>query len=356
MNQSKSATSSFAYIPQLDSVRFLAFFLIFIHHTNVAGVPTMSGLQKVGWVGVDIFLCLSAFLLTRLLLIEIQTRNKINLVKFYMRRILRIWPLYFAYLVFIIIISLFVLKTKQNFFRFVTLATFTDNIATAIHGYSPHPATGHLWTISYEEQFYLVLPFVIMFISRATHTTRKTILICITVLGLLSRFIFISWHASHPQIWVLPITHFESVIVGSIMAHYHNQLRNIPVVVLLVTFIASLCGLILTPHVSASNILFFISYSSAGLFSFAVVTLAINNEFNWLKKILLLKPLCYLGKISYGLYIFHLLSLLVVYHLKPTNNYYINNLLGLALCIVGAMLSYEILEKRFLTLKRRNYS
>ena len=356
MNQNRSTAASFPYIPQLDAVRFLAFLLIFIHHTNVAGVSAMSGLQKIGWVGVDVFLCLSAFLLTRLLLIEIQTYNHISLAKFFMRRILRIWPLYFAYLLLMLSISLIVFKTKQDLFRFATLATFTDNIATAVHGYNPQIATGHLWTISYEEQFYLVLPFAIMFISRVTHTARKTILICITVLGLLSRFIFISWHASHPQIWVLPITHFESVIIGSIMAYYHNQLRNIPVAVLLVTFIASLCGLILTPHVSASNILFFISYSSAGLFSFAVVTLAINNEFNWLKKILLLKPLCYLGKISYGLYIFHLLSLLVVYHLKPTNNYYINNLLGLALCIVGAMLSYEILEKRFLTLKRRNYS
>jgi peptidoglycan/LPS O-acetylase OafA/YrhL len=355
MNQSKSPASSFAYIPQLDSVRFLAFILIFIHHTNVAGVAAMSGLQKMGWVGVDIFLCLSAFLLTRLLLIEIQTRNQISLFKFYMRRMLRIWPLYFAYLIFIITISFFVFKPEQNLFRFVTLATFTDNIATAIHGYNPHTATGHLWTISYEEQFYLVLPFIIMFASRLKKATSKAILISIIATGLLSRFLFIHAQASHPAIWVLPVTHFESVIAGTLMAYYYNRLKDIPTILLLAIFAVSLCGIIMTPHVSTSNILFFISYTSAGLFSFSVVTLAINSELKWLQKLLFLKPICYLGKISYGLYIFHLLALLVVYHIRPTDNYYINNLLGLVFCIVSAMMSYEIFEKRFLKLKNSKY-
>jgi peptidoglycan/LPS O-acetylase OafA/YrhL len=355
MNQSKSPASSFAYIPQLDSIRFLAFILIFIHHTNVAGVVAMSGLQKIGWVGVDIFLCLSAFLLTRLLLIELQTHKEISFFQFYMRRILRIWPLYFAYLVFVIIISLFIFKTEQDLFRFVTLATFTDNIATAIHGYNPHEATGHLWTISYEEQFYLVLPFAVIFVSRLNNTTRKVILVSIIATGVLSKFVFIYAHASHPAIWVLPVTHFESVIAGIMMAYYYNRLKDIPSVLLVLIFTASLCGIIMAPHVSMSNILFLISYTSAGLLSFSVVTFAINSQFKTLQKLLLLKPICYLGKISYGLYVFHLLSLLVVYHIKPTDNYYIDNLLGLVLCIISAIVSYEIFEKFFLKLKNRKY-
>jgi peptidoglycan/LPS O-acetylase OafA/YrhL len=151
------------------------------------------------------------------------------------------------------------------------------------------------------------------------------------------------------------VTHFESVIAGIMMAYYYNRLKNIPSLLLIVIFTASLCGIIMAPHVSISNILFLISYTCAGLFSFSVVTLAINSQFKTLQKLLLLKPICYLGKISYGLYIFHLLSLLVVYHVKPTGNYYIDNFLGFVLCVISAMVSYEMFEKIFLKLKNRKY-
>ena len=92
------------YVPQLDGLRFLAFLLVFVHHgphwdavfaPHSTGNRIFSFLESYGWCGVDLFLVLSAYLITSLLLIEYQQEHDISLRGFYLRRILRIWPLYY---------------------------------------------------------------------------------------------------------------------------------------------------------------------------------------------------------------------------------------------------------------------
>src|SRR4051794_25906652 len=86
------------YMPALDGIRFLAFFLVFFHHSSVdgtngelfAGAPlVLLRLRAFGWIGVDVFLCLSGFLIATLLLHEIQATGRLSVSRFYMRRILR---------------------------------------------------------------------------------------------------------------------------------------------------------------------------------------------------------------------------------------------------------------------------
>ena len=92
------------YVPQLDGLRFVAFLLVFVHHgphlsALFAAVPfiarALEFLEHFGWFGVDLFLVLSAYLITSLLLIEYARHHDISLRGFYLRRILRIWPLYY---------------------------------------------------------------------------------------------------------------------------------------------------------------------------------------------------------------------------------------------------------------------
>jgi peptidoglycan/LPS O-acetylase OafA/YrhL len=339
------------YFRELDSIRFLAFLFIFIHHTHRIELPVISGIQRVGWIGVDIFLCLSAFLLTRLLLIESQVTGKIALKKFYVRRILRIWPLYFAYLLLVLSITTVFDIMKESHHRFITLATFTDNIATAVHGYNPLPATSHLWTISYEEQFYLLLPFCVLLLIKLDTKGRVILLGIVTAMSVVARILFMNASEPHfqPAVWVLPITHFESITAGFLLAFFHEKVSG-RLILFGMFSILSFSILLLLPFPENSYLHVFICYPVAAFFSFSVVALAVICNS---KQSFFLAVMRYLGRISYGLYIFHLLCLTLVYHFKPFDNEFYNAFVALITCVILAALSFELFEKRFLKLKHR---
>jgi peptidoglycan/LPS O-acetylase OafA/YrhL len=339
------------YFRELDSIRFLAFLFIFIHHAHGISLPVISGIQRIGWVGVDIFLCLSAFLLTRLLCIELQVTGNIGLRKFYVRRILRIWPLYFAYLFFVLSISISFDIMGESHHRFITLATFTDNIATAVHGYNPLLATSHLWTISYEEQFYLLLPFCVLLLIKLDTTGKVILLGMLAAASVVARIWLMNVWEPHfqPAVWVLPVTHFESIAAGFLLAFYYKKVLG-RFILFGILSILSFSILWLLPYSEDSYLHVFISYPIAAFFSFSLVALGVMcNSRQWV----LLAVTRYLGRISYGLYVFHLFCLTAVYHFKPFGNYFYDTLIALIMCVLFATLSFELFEKRFLKLKRR---
>ena len=131
IHSSKLSKSKTFYVPALDGLRFLAFFLVFIHHTPLFNNFIYVYLNTYGWIGVDIFFALSAFLLSHLLRIEFIQYNHIDKKKFFLRRALRIWPIYFIYLFFS------ELPDKH-------LMLFTSNIYAVVKNVS----VGHIWTIS----------------------------------------------------------------------------------------------------------------------------------------------------------------------------------------------------------------
>ena len=102
--------------------------------------------------------------------------------------------------------------------RAVSLFTFTDNILTAYSGYNPIHLTAHLWTISYEEQFYLVIPVLLLFLFRSSRARVVTCLLASAAVLVVVRAVLIHLlRTPHPAIWVLPVTHFESIILGIVV-------------------------------------------------------------------------------------------------------------------------------------------
>jgi peptidoglycan/LPS O-acetylase OafA/YrhL len=162
------------FFPNLDGLRFLAFFAVFLFHSfytpdaSIAASPIYQvphQLTRVGDLGVNFFFVLSGFLITYLLLSEKQLTGRVVIRAFYMRRILRIWPLYFVvvfigFVVFLWLKACFGLHGLQETARLWYFFTFLVNFNNLYDG-SQTPTLTLLWSVSVEEQFYLVWPLLV---------------------------------------------------------------------------------------------------------------------------------------------------------------------------------------------------
>ena len=166
------------YFPNLNGLRFIAAFLVIIHHTeqiksickidNYWGVIPFIGI--IGKLGVVLFFVLSGFLITFLLLAEENIKKRISIKSFYIRRILRIWPLYYL----IILLGLWILPNvsfftwpgfgkdiiyKHLFLKIILYVIFLPNLVLSLLGIVPYAS--QTWSIGSEEQYYLVWPIIL---------------------------------------------------------------------------------------------------------------------------------------------------------------------------------------------------
>src|ERR1700722_15321252 len=155
------------YRPGLDILRALAFLLVFVAHGLVTELdkPTQLGaIGRAGEFGVCVFFFLSSYLITELLLREKRETSTIHIPAFYVRRILRIWPLYFAMIGVGWLYGLFSPTHTVTLAWGAALMLLFTNWYTVGHGYPPG-FLFPLWSISLEEQFYLVWPWVVTYLS-----------------------------------------------------------------------------------------------------------------------------------------------------------------------------------------------
>lgn len=358
MQQTKEKT----YFPELDGLRFFAFLLVFIHHGPLLGEAVFwRVLRQYGWMGVDLFLCLSAFLFTRLLYTEFQRTGSINIPYFYIRRTLRIWPLYFLFVAGMIVLTYFS-EVEISFWRILGLFTFTDNFFfSSMAAARSVLFTGHLWTISYEEQFYAIIPWALRSLFKLNSRTKAAILAGVFGLGLILRAIFIWLQTPYSAIWSLPFTHFDSILFGLMigLGILDPLLKRIPLSLTAVLGLLSLLGVCLLPNVEMVSWSLMLTYSlvglGMGLIMYVVLQASHHISLRWLSN----KFMTYLGKISYGLYVYHMACLgLFHYFLKiEDSNYWIwvgsYFVLPLVITIAISALSYAVIEKPFLRLKER---
>ena len=350
------------YFPELDGLRFFAFLLVFIHHTELFyTIPQLRFLHDFGWAGVDLFFALSAFLFTKLLLVERQVSGAISFRKFYLRRVFRIWPVYYLYVA--ITLALYIVLhhqflTGENGLRLFGLLTFTDNIFSAISGYNPIPWVGHLWTIGYEEQFYIFIPLLISMLGRWRVRARLLLLVAVSLVFFALRSVMIVNHVPHPAIWVLPITHFESIALGMVIGFGGLDFfaGRIQPMLLFVGGVVCFCLMNLLPPIQTISFWLFGTYALTGLSTALVLQSAINSE--QMKRLLSIKALVYLGKRSYGLYLYHFLGidlanwLLGFLHELPFSDAF-SFVLSMLLTIIMSIVSYRVIERPFLRLKKR---
>ncbi|MBW0008185.1 MAG: acyltransferase [Sphingomonas sp.] len=330
----------------------MAAFSVIVHHAPA--VFGLSWLKGIGWAGVDLFLCISSFLLTRLLLAEHDRLGSISLRKFYIRRALRIWPLYFA-VATLACAATAILKGDPRMAAgwWLSHLTFSNNLFRALLGSSPIIATSHLWTISLEEQAYLVLPIVLTALLAYQVSINTLIRMVAAAVGLLLTIRFAIWLAGAPFdiVWVTPLRS-DSFLVGTVLAFLTR--RSTPqggVFWLLPGF-----GLIaLVPLLSDAH------WWVYEIFGFTIVAVGCGmlvlatQASPAVSRVLSFKPLRYLGKISYGIYVFHVLALKVTEWLSTKLQFgaALTLIATVALTVAISVISYELFEKIFLRLKER---
>jgi peptidoglycan/LPS O-acetylase OafA/YrhL len=357
---------SAAYRPELDVLRFFSFLLVFVTHTLgysvehlvVHHVPWVVALAAAslavgGRMGVDLFFLLSAYLITDLLLREKERFGQLNVPAFYMRRALRIWPLYFGFIALVMVFP--VIEVPNSAFSKVNLITFLLFVGnwSFVFGGRVYSALGPLWSVSIEEQFYLLWPPIVSRLS------RKGILIASGVMILIAnvdRAVEIEvFHHSLGKMWENTFTHLDTLAVGiAIAVLLDGKTTQFKWPVRVSMFLgALLCfavrGDAMFDATGSQGTAALLGYLAVvigcALFLFAFLGAPIRSN-----------ALEYLGKVSFGLYVYHVGAVSLIDRLYPAHgaiHEILRPILGLALTIAVATISYAILEKPFLLLKKR---
>lgn len=339
------------YYPQLDGLRFFAFLLVFIHNSSyIESNKIWKILHEYGWVGVDIFFCLSAFLVTKLLLLEYKKTKNISISDFYTRRALRIYPLYFLYILVAVFISYEKTGWDQITLQIMTLFTFTFNYAYIFIFPYAVVLFVHLWTISIEVQFYLIAPHFLKWIIEMPDKTKWKVISFLLALGLLIRALLIQKMWEYPAVYLLPFSHFESIIGGVIigLGLIEKSIKKISEwILLLLVFLISYL-IIFLPNINEYGWGLFFTYFFSGVLSTLLISISSKAENPIFSKLLTLPIFVYLGKISYGLYIFHLIGNLIIGEILQSSEILILFLAGLCMTFFLASLSYNLIEKHFI--------
>jgi peptidoglycan/LPS O-acetylase OafA/YrhL len=334
-------------VPQLDGVRGIAILVVMIHNLGAFTLTPFSYVTTYGWMGVDLFFVLSGFLITGILL---GTRNSEHYFRnFYVRRCLRIWPLYYTVLLFVFVVipivrHQFAAEIFQRASPWWSYFVFLQNFLVA----SPQGAFGALgvtWSLAVEELFYLVWPLVVRFLSsRQLEATALAVVIFSPVLRL-----FLSWHGV--LIYSNPFCRLDGLMLGALLALLEKKSIQKAVWTRYAWAVLAAAALLAIESERLSARWF--TFSMVVMASAAFVYLAVHSGEKWFGRVLSNRFLTFTGIISYGLYLLHKFphDVLMAMHLQlhPSVAFFP----VVAGAYLMAVLSWNLLEKPFLRLKSR---
>lgn len=351
------------YVKEFDAIRALAVLLVIIHHW-VPEDHILNAYLPNGLIGVTLFFVLSGFLITRILL---EQKKKVGsgdikvitaLKNFIARRSLRIFPIYFLLLIVLYFMHNEELRKNAGWYF-----TYTSNILYYKYQYFPD-GFAHTWSLGVEEQFYLFWPLLMLVINKRL---LPQLIFFFIVMGFSCNYIFAQYN------WwgtILTPACFDALGLGALLAYlivYKNEWIGIfrsllnPILIVAAAFaVLSIFNITLIPVRTSW------SFLALGLISYCLF----NKKNKILNFILCNRWLAFVGKISYGVYLYHLfipqawaavLTKLDSWHIDPFLNHFVPPALHdawifvqqLALLILLSFLSWKILEFPINNLKRR---
>jgi peptidoglycan/LPS O-acetylase OafA/YrhL len=356
-----------AYLPYFDGLRAVAVLLVlWVHFPYIQNSALSKSIWKAGqfvrggYIGVDLFFVLSGFLITRILLQEQARNGLINYNLFFRKRILRIFPIYY------LCILVATLYFGNNSGSLVSLFTFTYNYYHPLHP-APNPLE-HTWSLSVEEQFYIIWPFLATRIPGNWSVTvtgyvipAAAVATALLFAGSLDSTLAASF------IYMSGPTQMMSLSLGASLAFVERSARHpkdfntvlcfgLGVALLAAGQLAKHFGLI--AHGGYAGCIAIVGYALICASTVSLLVFSRNAGIEALRSLLSFLPLRYLGQISYGLYLYHYLVLYLMdippSKVEGTGTDFGRAFLALAASLAVASLSFHYLERPLLSLRYRN--
>ena len=377
-SQPEMRTEARFYRAELDVLRFFAFFSVFLAHILQPSNPRdFTGIKSAlisfewdfrnaGGFGLCLFFLLSAYLITELLLRELSRTGAIHFRAFYLRRMLRIWPLYFLMVIFGYFFGLIRPRSVWGFDRLVAYVFMFGNYYTARHGQAQNPA-GPLWSISIEEQFYSLWP------SIAKYGVRCLVIMSSLLIPFSYFWLYVLFRAGtslEQGIWTNSIVQFQFFGIGALLALWlQGNTPNLGHFVRIAMLFAGVALWLFASgffrilgwggFVPVSQIM--MGYGCVALGCVLLLVGILGCPKQWCPG-----RLVYLGKISYGLYVFHQLGIRIgirssnalAAHFQGGSSISSAMLalripVALTSTIIFAYVSYKFIETPFLRIKER---
>jgi peptidoglycan/LPS O-acetylase OafA/YrhL len=367
------------HMPALDGIRGLAIALVMVQHFfpfNDRGVTLLDsvvfGVANRCWMGVDLFFVLSGFLITGILW---RARGRDHFFRnFYMRRVLRIFPAY--YLLLAIFFLLLPALSSAPIDAYLSDSapdafwhwTYLSNFRIAWRGeWYEQLIPNVFWSLAIEEQFYMVWPAVIWFISRRGLYALCTFLFfaALALRWVLALDPDVNWVTR----FVLTPTRMDGLVLGSLLALLYQSAHRDSAKLKQAILACGAIGLLIVAYLTLQRHegwqetpVQTLRFTGIALASGALVWLCVTGENNtWLKRFFCLAPMRFLGKYSYALYLWHGPADALVRHFFPPQELVFGSRVPAQLLFVSittlvsiaaALLSWNLLERHCLRFKK----
>jgi len=356
------------HYPELDGLRGLAILLVLYFHCRRIHKPSTVWewhyytFLETGWVGVDLFFVLSGFLITGFLLGTVQQERYFG--RFYLRRALRIFPLYYSMLILVSLASLlgWAVAGQPSWIEYVSYWVYLQNWLVP-GGLRPIEPIGHFWSLAIEEQFYLLWPVLILLAAPRNSVgwlCGLTIAVSVIVrIGLVA--------AGVQGVYFCTVSHLDALAAGAGLAYFSRQqgsLSRLHRPAIAVGTFSAIAVLVIGIRQQGfyghdAEVLKFGLLSLALLFTSLLVLAYTSRADGFWRRLLRNRWLRLVGTVSYGIYVVHFPIILLLEGIWPYahGNFWLDQLAFLPVVMAGSMMvawtSFRYLEKPILDLKLR---
>lgn len=343
------------YHKELDGVRGIAALMVMFFHFVIPPTsnPILLGIKKImvfGQTGVSLFFVLSGFLITRILIASKGSEK--YFVNFYIRRSLRIFPLYFLFLgiwyfVLPLIYQLPIVDFKLQWYYWVYMQDFAMTFNW------PSSGPGHFWSLAVEEHFYLFWPLLIYYLDKRGIVVASILVI---VISLLVRVLLVK---NHYEVFYLTFSRMDELAVGALLAILEvnkkltSENSNKFILLFVVVMVPTIALWVLNNSSGNQTLqVFKFILLSVGYFSLIGYIITVRHN-SLIKKIFSGTALRFTGKVSYGLYVYHPVCFVLFSKFVGSQSLALNFFGSFLFAYVVATLSYYLFEQHFLKLKNR---
>ena len=353
-----------AHVVGLDGVRGVAVLLVFISHfhwilspdpflTKVTPWHFINRTFEAGFMGVDIFFVLSGFLITSLLMKDRSTNQKNLFKRFYRRRALRLLPALYA-----LLIADFFVSRWENFPGDIQWRTtwhavlFLNNWNIVNNFGEAQNDLGHLWSLGIEEQFYLIWPLTIWLLAKLKIPSKMMIplILFASLVVMVHRTSLWNDGTSWIILYIRTDTRLDSLLIGAMFAYVYRHFQ-VPSKILNSVATLSFLGLVYIKYVlDKSPFIFEMGWTIIALLA-GFIILSVAEGVFFIQKVFTWRPLTMIGKVSYGLYLWHMPIFVLFGRHVTSGSRPLRLLIGIILASVVTSLSWFFIEKPFLNLK-----